>query len=99
MDRGAWWTAVHRVAKRASEDLATKHTHWLKGCELVLDKNTQCLPLGKHAQGAEGTDLLNDAQVLEKAMAAHSSVLAWRIPWTQEPGRLQSVGSLRVGHD
>ena len=33
------------------------------------------------------------------AMATHSSTLAWRIPWTQEPGRVQSVGSLRVGHD
>ena len=31
-------------------------------------------------------------------MAPHSSILAWRIPWTEEPGRLQSVGSLRVGH-
>ena len=36
---------------------------------------------------------------LEKAMAPHSSTLAWRIPWTEEPGRLQAMGSLRVGHD
>ena len=37
---------------------------------------------------------------MEKAMALHSSsTLAWKIPWTEEPGRLQSVGSLRVGHD
>ena len=35
----------------------------------------------------------------EKAMAPHSSTLAWRIPWMEEPGRLQPVGSLRVGHD
>ena len=35
----------------------------------------------------------------EKAMAPHSSTLAWQIPWTEEPGRLQSMGSLRVGHD
>ena len=35
----------------------------------------------------------------EKAMAPHSSTLAWKIPWTGEPGRLQSMGSLRVGHD
>ena len=34
---------------------------------------------------------------LEKGMATHSSALAWRIPWTEEPGRLQSVGSQRVG--
>ena len=36
---------------------------------------------------------------LEKAMATHSSTLAWKIPWMEEPGRLQSVGSQRVGHD
>ena len=36
---------------------------------------------------------------LEKAMATHSSTLAWRIPWTEEPGRLQSMESLGVGHD
>ena len=36
---------------------------------------------------------------LEKKMATHSSVLAWRIPWTEEPGGLQSMGSQRVGHD
>ena len=35
----------------------------------------------------------------EKAMATHSSTLAWKIPWTKEPGRLQSMGSLRVGRD
>ena len=35
----------------------------------------------------------------EKAMALHSSALAWKIPWTEEPGGLQSMGSLRVGHD
>ena len=35
----------------------------------------------------------------EKAMASHSSTLAWKIPWMEEPGRLQSMGSLRVGHD
>ena len=35
----------------------------------------------------------------EKAMATHSSTLAWKIPWTEETGRLQSMGSLRVGHD
>ena len=35
----------------------------------------------------------------EKAMAAHSSTLAWKIPWTEELGRLQSMGSLRVRHD
>ena len=36
---------------------------------------------------------------MEKAMATHSSILAWKIPWMEEPGRPQSMGSLRVGHD
>jgi len=36
---------------------------------------------------------------VEKAMATHSSTLAWKIPWTEEPGRLQSMGSLGVEHD
>ena len=36
---------------------------------------------------------------LEKEMATHSSILAWRIPWTEEPGELQSTGMQRVGHD
>ena len=35
---------------------------------------------------------------MEKAVATHSRTLAWKIPWTEEPGRLQSMGSLRVGH-
>ena len=38
-------------------------------------------------------------RVVEKTMAPHSSTLAWKIPWTEEPGRLQSMGSQRVGHD
>ena len=37
--------------------------------------------------------------ISEKAMAPHSNTLAWKIPWKEEPGRLQSMGSLRVGHD
>ena len=36
---------------------------------------------------------------LEKGIAIHSSILAWRIPWTEEPDRLQSMGLQRVGHD
>ena len=36
---------------------------------------------------------------LEKEMATHSSILAWKIPWTEDPGRLQSMGSQRVRHD
>ena len=60
MDGGAWWAAVHGVARS-----------WTQ---------------------------LSDFTV-EKEMATHSSVLAWRVPGTAEPGGLQSLGSHRVGHD
>ena len=42
---------------------------------------------------------LGQEDPLEKEMATHSSILAWRIPWTEKPGRLQSMGSERAGHD
>ena len=42
---------------------------------------------------------LGQEDYLEKGMAAHSSILVWRIPWTEEPGGLQSMGSPRAGHD
>ena len=67
MDGGAWWAAVHGVAKsqiRLSNFTFTFHFH-----------------------------------ALEKEMATHSSVLAWRIPGTGEPGGPPSMGSHRVGHD
>ena len=67
MDRGAWWAAVHGVAKsrtRLSDFTFTFHFH-----------------------------------ALEKEMATHSSIFAWRIPGTVEPGGLLSMGSHRVGHD
>ena len=67
MDGGAWWAAVHGVAK--SQTLLSDFT----------------FTLHFHA--------------LEKAMATHSSVLAWRIPGTGEPGGLPSMGSHRVRHD
>jgi len=50
-------------------------------------------------QKRRGFDLWVRKNPLEEEMAALSSVLAWRIPWTEEPGRLQSVGSQRGGHD
>ena len=67
MDGGAWWAAVHEVAKsriRLSDFTFTFHFY-----------------------------------ALEKEMATHSSVLAWRIPGTGEPDGLLSKGSHRVGHD
>ena len=42
---------------------------------------------------------LGREDLLEKEMASHSSILAWKIPWMEEPDRLQSMGSQKVGHD
>ena len=67
MDRGAWWAAVHAVAKSQTQ------------------LNDFTFTFQFHA--------------LEKEMATHFSVLAWRIPRTGEPGALPSMGSHRVGHD
>ena len=46
-----------------------------------------------------GRNLMGLGNLTEKVMAPDSSTLAWKIPWTEEPGRLQSMGSLRVGQD
>ena len=46
-----------------------------------------------------GVGSLGQEDPLEKEMATHSSTLAWKIPWTKEPGRLQSIGLQRVGHN
>ena len=67
MDGGAWWAAVHGVAKSR-----TRLNDFTFTCQF-------------HA--------------LEKEMATHSSILAWEILWMEEPGGLQSMGSLRVRHD
>ena len=53
--------------------------------------------LMRKADSFEKTLMLG--KIEEKAMAPHSSTLAWKIPWTEEAGRLQSMGSLRVRHD
>ena len=46
-----------------------------------------------------GVQSLGQEDLLEQEMATHSSILAWKIPWTEEPVRLQSMGSKRIGHD
>ena len=52
-----------------------------------------------HASNLGRFQSLGQEDPLEKEMATHSSVLAWKVPWTDDPGRLQSTGSQRVGHD
>ena len=60
--------------------------------------------MGKELPAVQETQLarvqfLGREDPLEEVMATHSSILAWKIPWTEEPGGLQSMGSQRVGHD
>ena len=59
---------------------------WLSGKNLAAVQEMQVQSLGEE-------------DPLEKGLATHSSILAWKIPWTEEPGRLQSMGSQRVEHD
>ena len=65
-----------------------------KGASLVAQR-LKCLP----AMQETLVQSLSWEDPLEKEMATHSSILAWRIPWTEKPGRLESTGSQRVGHD
>ena len=51
------------------------------------------------ANGGDEVRSLSWEDPQEKEMATHSSILAWRTPWTEEPGGLQSMGSQKVGHD
>ena len=59
---------------------------WLSGKEYLLMQEAHVQSLGWE-------------DPLEKEMATHSSTVAWKIPWTEEPGKLQPMGSQRVGHD
>ena len=75
-----------------------------QGCILSLCLFNWSLPGGSEvkASACNAGDLASISELgrsLEKEMATHSSILAWRIPWREEPGRLQSMGSQRVGHD
>ena len=55
----------------------------------------KCLPTMQEIQ----VESLGQEDLVQKEVASHSSILAWKIPWTEEPGRLQRMGSQRVGHD
>ena len=70
---------------------------WLRGASLggLVVKNSPAL----HELQEMQVQFLGWDDLLEKEMETHSSILTWRIPWMEEPGRLQSMGSQRVGHD
>ena len=91
-DRGAWWAAVSGVAqsrtrlKRLSSSTSSDYPGGSDG------KASACYV------GDPGS-IPGSGKYPEKEMAIYSSTLVWKIPWTEEPDRVQSMGSQRVGHD
>ena len=88
----------------AGKGLITKNGHimtrphlWSPMCwwASLVAQRVKCLP----AMQETWVRSLGQEDPLEKEMATHSSTLAWKIPWTEKPGRLQSMGSQRVGHN
>ena len=106
MDGGARCAAVHGVAKSRTRLSDFTFTHWRRKWQptpVLLPGKSQgrrslvgCSPWGRYE--SDTTERLH-FHALEKEMATHSSVLAWRIPGTGESGGLLSMGSHRVGHD
>ena len=68
---------------------------------LITQLSSLVAQMVKHLPTVRETQVqsLGWEDLLEKEMATHSSILAWKIPWMEEPGRLQSMGLQRVGHD
>ena len=79
MDRGAWQATVH-VVTRIGHDLVNIFPGGSDGKVSATVQEIRVQPLGRE-------------DLLEKEMATHSSILAWKIPWMEEAGRLQSMGS------
>ena len=92
MDKGAWWTTVHGVAKsRTRLSSQNKQTNKNKYLRIQLPKVLRAslvAQMVKNLHAMQETWILEDP--LEKGMAPHSSILAWSVPWTEEPGGLQS---------
>ena len=84
----------HRIGHNWS-DLAYSIAYVVQRCAFLMAQMVKHLPAVQETQ----VQSLGWEDALEKEMATHSSTLAWKIPWTEEPGRLQSMGSQRVWHD
>ena len=86
-----WVSSLHRVMVESSDKM------WSTGEGNGKPLQYSCLENPMTSMKRQNDSFC--PTVMEKAMAAHSSTLAWKIPWTKEPGVLQSMGSLRVGHN
>ena len=96
-DSEAWWAAVYGVAQSQTrlKRLSSSSSRLFYSRASLVAQRLKCLPPMWESQVRS----LGWEDPLEKEMATHSSVLDWRIPWTGEPGGLQSMGLQRVGHD
>ena len=96
-DTMPWWTmpGSHTNCTLA-ELIQPNHKN---GEERWVNKTNTFLLWIQTCLGLKSPQYLMLSLYMEKAMAPHSSTLAWKIPWTEEPGRLQSMGSWRVGHN
>ena len=99
MDKGAWRTTVHGI-KRVGHNLETKPQTIFICIEVQLILIFSGDSVVKNPSAKQDlVQSLGWEDPLEEEMATHSSILAWRIPWTEEPGGLQSMGLQRVGHN
>ena len=86
MDGGAWQATVHGVAKNWTRLSNFK--------DFLVAKMVENLPVIQETQGS----IPGSGKSSGEGNAIHSNILTWRIPWAEEPGRLQSMGLQRIGH-
>ena len=115
MFRNGFFCPVHQypfslTGDRSYCSCSTSHQCWPPNPRLQLENvswnhstsaglKSKSSPRSSFLEHSVSFLLTSSSLYLEKAMAPHSSTLAWKIPWTEEPGGLQSMGSLRVGHN
>ena len=100
-DGRAWWAAIYGVAQSRTrlKRLSSSSSRDTREGKASAGPSFLLMTISPAVNWAYARLIRMIALIMEKALAPHSSTLAWKIPWMEEPGRLQSMGSLRVGHD
>ena len=98
-----WAIMTHSLTRKKQIKTSMGNIPWSKflaAKKKTKQKTVLYIPFRKWKKSNNlGLELFGPSLISEKAMTPHSSTLAWKIPWMEEPGGLQSMGSLRVGHD